>query len=152
MGFDLMMVTDFLSLTGGYVYQMIYDCEYSDNITDVVFFVKNIFNQKLFTMYDSRVGKYVGFGEYGMKNAAHYNGQAWKMEKRKIQVEILCRYNARLFIRSTLNRKGEYLGFLLLKKLKEILKQDIKCPPVPLHWLNLLHWKKETIVLSPFFN
>ncbi|XP_044063691.1 H-2 class II histocompatibility antigen, E-S beta chain-like [Siniperca chuatsi] len=90
---------------GGYVYQMIYDCEYGDNITDVVFFVKNIFNQKLSTMYDSRVGKYVGFGEYGMKNAAHYNSQAWKMDIRKSQVETLCRYNAILFRRSTLDRK-----------------------------------------------
>ncbi len=115
---------------------MIYDCEYGDNITDVVFFVKNIFNQKLCTMYDSRVGKYVGFGEYCMKNADHYNSQAWKMVQRKSQVETLCRYNARLFIRSTLNRKGKFLGFLLLKKLKETLKQDIKRPTVPLHWLN----------------
>lgn len=90
---------------GGYVHQMIYDCEYGDNITDMVFFVKNVFNQQLFTMYDSRVGKYVGFGEYGMKNADHYNSQVWKMALRQSQVEILCRYNARLYRRSTLDRK-----------------------------------------------
>uniref|UniRef100_A0A4W6BM15 Ig-like domain-containing protein n=1 Tax=Lates calcarifer TaxID=8187 RepID=A0A4W6BM15_LATCA len=89
----------------GYVYQMIYDCEYGDNITDMVFFVKNIFNQKLNNLYDSRVGRYVGFGEYGMKNADHFNSQAWKMALRKAQVETLCRYNARLFRRSTLDRK-----------------------------------------------
>lgn len=99
----------FLSVTGGYVYQMIYDCEYGDNITDVVFFVKNIFNQKLCTMYDSRVGKYVGFGEYCMRNADHYNNQAWKMIQRRHQVETLCRYNTRLFRRSTLDRKGKFL-------------------------------------------
>ncbi|XP_053288188.1 beta-2-microglobulin [Pleuronectes platessa] len=34
---------------------------------------------KLSTLYDSRVGKYVGFGEFGMKNAKHYNTQEWKM-------------------------------------------------------------------------
>ncbi|XP_067456273.1 SLA class II histocompatibility antigen, DQ haplotype D beta chain-like [Thunnus thynnus] len=56
-------------------------------------------------MYDSRVGKYVGFGEYGMINADHYNSQAWKMALRKRQVETLCRYNARLFRKSTLDRK-----------------------------------------------
>ncbi|XP_054477372.1 HLA class II histocompatibility antigen, DR beta 5 chain-like [Anoplopoma fimbria] len=91
-------------MTSGYVYQMIYDCEYGDDITDVVFFVKNLFNQKIITLYDSRVGKYVGFGESGMKNADHYNHQGWKMEERKRQVETLCRYNARLFRRSTLDR------------------------------------------------
>uniref|UniRef100_A0A4W6BMJ1 Ig-like domain-containing protein n=1 Tax=Lates calcarifer TaxID=8187 RepID=A0A4W6BMJ1_LATCA len=78
---------------------------YGDNITDMVFFVKNIFNQKLNNLYDSRVGRYVGFGEYGMKNADHFNSQAWKMALRKAQVETLCRYNARLFRRSTLDRK-----------------------------------------------
>uniref|UniRef100_A0A4W6BTG2 Ig-like domain-containing protein n=1 Tax=Lates calcarifer TaxID=8187 RepID=A0A4W6BTG2_LATCA len=80
---------------------------YGDNITDMVFFVKNIFNQKLNNLYDSRVGRYVGFGEYGMKNADHFNSQAWKMALRKAQVETLCRYNARLFRRSTLDRKGK---------------------------------------------
>lgn len=105
--------TGFLSVIGGYVHQMIYDCEYGDNITDMVFFVKNVFNQQLFTMYDSRVGKYVGFGEYGMKNADHYNSQVWKMALRQSQVEILCRYNARLYRRSTLDRKGTFLYFLL---------------------------------------
>ncbi|XP_019964242.2 class II histocompatibility antigen, B-L beta chain-like [Paralichthys olivaceus] len=93
------------SPTGGYVFQGIYDCEYGDNITDVVFLVKNIFNMKLNNMYDSRVGKYVGFGSYGIKNAEHYNTQAWKMALRRAQVDILCRYNARLFRQSTLDRK-----------------------------------------------
>uniref|UniRef100_A0A8D0CYD8 Ig-like domain-containing protein n=1 Tax=Sander lucioperca TaxID=283035 RepID=A0A8D0CYD8_SANLU len=82
---------------------------YGDNITDMVFLVKNIFNQKINTLYDSRVGKYVGFGEYGMTNAAHYNSQKWKMDERKVEVETLCRYNARLFRRSTLDRKGKVL-------------------------------------------
>ncbi|XP_062278490.1 HLA class II histocompatibility antigen, DR beta 4 chain-like isoform X2 [Scomber scombrus] len=91
---------------GSYTYQMMYDCEYGNNNTDMVFFVKNVFNQKINTMYDSRVGKYVGFGEYGMKNADHYNSQGWKMFLRRAQVEILCRYNAQLFRRSTLDRKG----------------------------------------------
>lgn len=94
---------------------MIADCEYGDNITDVVFFVKNIFNQKIVTLYDSRVGECVGFGELGMRNAAHYNNQAWKKAERKSQVETLCRYNARLFRRSTLDRKGTFLCSLLQK-------------------------------------
>uniref|UniRef100_A0A3P8U2U5 MHC class II beta chain N-terminal domain-containing protein n=1 Tax=Amphiprion percula TaxID=161767 RepID=A0A3P8U2U5_AMPPE len=96
---------------GGYVYQMISDCEYGDNITDMVYFVKNIFNQKLNNIYDSRLGKYIGFGELGMKNAAHYNNQSWKMQARKVEVDTLCRYNVRLFRKSILERKG--MQFLL---------------------------------------
>ncbi|CAJ1062979.1 H-2 class II histocompatibility antigen%2C E-S beta chain [Xyrichtys novacula] len=40
-----------------------------------------------------------------MKNADHYNSQGWKMWLRRIQVETVCRYNARLFMKSTLDRK-----------------------------------------------
>ncbi|XP_074540392.1 class II histocompatibility antigen, B-L beta chain-like [Halichoeres trimaculatus] len=101
----LMAVVLCTSPAGGYVHQMMYDCEYGEDISDMLFMVKNVYNQKLLTFYDSRVGKYVGFGEFGMRNAAHYNSQRWKMEQRRIQVEILCRYNARLFIKSTLDRK-----------------------------------------------
>ena len=74
----------------------------------MVFLVKNLFNQEILTLYDSRVGKYVGFGELGMKNAAHYNQQGWKMRERRAQVETLCRYNARLFRLSTLDRRGTF--------------------------------------------
>uniref|UniRef100_A0A3Q1FKU9 Rano class II histocompatibility antigen, A beta chain-like n=1 Tax=Acanthochromis polyacanthus TaxID=80966 RepID=A0A3Q1FKU9_9TELE len=81
------------TLTGGYVYQMIADCEYGDNITDMVYLVKNVFNLKLLNIYDSRVGKYISFGELGMRNAAHYNNQSWKMKDRKAEVETFCRYN-----------------------------------------------------------
>ncbi|XP_030249544.1 HLA class II histocompatibility antigen, DR beta 4 chain-like isoform X2 [Sparus aurata] len=89
---------------GGYVVQGMYDCEYSDDMKDMVFFVKNVFNQKLCTIYDSRVGKYIGFAEHCIKDADHFNNQAWKMRLRRIQVETVCRYNARLFIKSTLER------------------------------------------------
>lgn len=101
---------------------MISDCEYGDNIADMVFFVKNVYNQKLFNMYDSRIEKYVGFDEFGMKNAARFNNQSWKMRERKSQLETLCRYNARIFRRSTLNRRGKFLLISLLKKLREDIK------------------------------
>lgn len=61
----------------------------------MIYFVKNIFNQTLTTIYDSRVQKYVGFGEFGIRNADHYNNKAWKMAIRKagdylpIQCKIL---------------------------------------------------------------
>lgn len=131
-----------------------YDCEYSDDMKDMVFFVKNVFNQKLCTIYDSRVGKYIGFAEHCIKDADHYNNQAWKMRLRRIQVETVCRYNARLFIKSTLERNGTFclISTLYKKNLRGISKRGIKHLTIPLHWLNLLHWKMEAIVLSSFFN
>ncbi|KAG7474850.1 H-2 class II histocompatibility antigen, E-S beta chain-like [Solea senegalensis] len=92
-------------LTLRVVDQMIGDCEYGEDIADMVYFVKNIVNKKLENMYDSRIGKYVGFDENGIRAAKHYNKQAWKMALRRAEVETLCRYNARLFRRSTLERQ-----------------------------------------------
>uniref|UniRef100_A0A671WFI9 Ig-like domain-containing protein n=1 Tax=Sparus aurata TaxID=8175 RepID=A0A671WFI9_SPAAU len=86
---------------------------------DMVFFVKNVFNQKLCTIYDSRVGKYIGFAEHCIKDADHFNNQAWKMRLRRIQVETVCRYNARLFIKSTLERNGTFCLISTLQKKPE---------------------------------
>uniref|UniRef100_A0A674DGT1 Rano class II histocompatibility antigen, A beta chain-like n=1 Tax=Salmo trutta TaxID=8032 RepID=A0A674DGT1_SALTR len=90
--------------SGGYQFQGIVDCEYDDTIDNMIYFVKNIFNQKLTTIYDSRVQKYVGFEEFGIRNADRYNSQAWKMAIRKAEVETICRYSARFFKLSTLER------------------------------------------------
>uniref|UniRef100_A0A8C8CW48 Ig-like domain-containing protein n=1 Tax=Oncorhynchus tshawytscha TaxID=74940 RepID=A0A8C8CW48_ONCTS len=89
-----------------YTFQGIVDCEYDDTTDNMIYFVKNIFNQKL-TVYDSRAQKYVGFGEFGIRNADHYNSQAWKMAIRKAEVETICRYSARFFKLSTLERIGK---------------------------------------------
>uniref|UniRef100_A0A8C1A319 Ig-like domain-containing protein n=1 Tax=Cyprinus carpio carpio TaxID=630221 RepID=A0A8C1A319_CYPCA len=62
--------------------------------------VKLVFNQKLLCSYDSRLGKYVGYDEYGIRNAEHYNNQTWKMKQRKEELETICRANARLYIKS----------------------------------------------------
>ncbi|XP_024917006.1 H-2 class II histocompatibility antigen, E-S beta chain-like isoform X1 [Cynoglossus semilaevis] len=87
------------------VHQQIADCEYGEDFTDMVYYVKNIFNRKYDSVYDSRIGKYVGYDEYGVKNADHYNNQDWKMLLRKAEVDTLCRYNARQYRISTIDRK-----------------------------------------------
>ncbi|XP_041650208.1 rano class II histocompatibility antigen, A beta chain-like [Cheilinus undulatus] len=92
-------------LPSGYVMQGMADCEYGDDITDMVYFVKNVFNQEIMTIYDSRVGKYVGYGEVGIRNANHYNSQRWKMQLRKIEVDTICRYSARYYNRTLHDRK-----------------------------------------------
>uniref|UniRef100_A0A8C8D304 Ig-like domain-containing protein n=1 Tax=Oncorhynchus tshawytscha TaxID=74940 RepID=A0A8C8D304_ONCTS len=88
----ILMYIFFIPLHFGYQFQGIVDCEYDDTTDNMIYFVKNIFNQKL-TVYDSRAQKYVGFGEFGIRNADHYNSQAWKMAIRKAEVETICRYS-----------------------------------------------------------
>ncbi|XP_029593399.1 rano class II histocompatibility antigen, A beta chain-like isoform X1 [Salmo trutta] len=100
----LSVIQTWATPAGGYQFQGIVDCEYDDTIDNMIYFVKNIFNQKLTTIYDSRVQKYVGFEEFGIRNADRYNSQAWKMAIRKAEVETICRYSARFFKLSTLER------------------------------------------------
>ncbi|XP_055076851.2 (3R)-3-hydroxyacyl-CoA dehydrogenase isoform X2 [Misgurnus anguillicaudatus] len=78
------------------------ECEYgSEDLSDMVYRVKLVFNQRLLCTYDSRLGKYVGYDEYGIINAEHYNNQSWKMRERKAELDSLCRAHARYYINST---------------------------------------------------
>ncbi|XP_073678446.1 SLA class II histocompatibility antigen, DQ haplotype D beta chain-like [Garra rufa] len=84
-----------------YVFQDIDGCEFSkEDLSDMVYTVKLVFNQKLLCMYNSSLGKYVGYDAYGIINADHYNNQSWKMKERKEEVETLCKANARYYIKS----------------------------------------------------
>lgn len=101
-----------------YVFQDIDECEFSkEDLSDMVYTVKLVFNQKLLCSYDSRLGKYVGYDEYGIRNAEHYNNQTWKMKQRKEELETICRANARLYIKSE-KRKGKQPQLLSCKKLE----------------------------------
>uniref|UniRef100_A0A8C1PPB8 Ig-like domain-containing protein n=1 Tax=Cyprinus carpio TaxID=7962 RepID=A0A8C1PPB8_CYPCA len=97
-----------------YVFQDIDECEFSkEDLSDMVYTVKLVFNQKLLCSYDSRLGKYVGYDEYGIRNAEHYNNQTWKMKQQKEELETICRANARLYIKKSelteeLHHKARY--------------------------------------------
>uniref|UniRef100_A0A671QQN1 Ig-like domain-containing protein n=1 Tax=Sinocyclocheilus anshuiensis TaxID=1608454 RepID=A0A671QQN1_9TELE len=62
-----------------------------EDLSDMVYTVKLVFNQKLLCSYDSRLEKYVGSDELGIRNAEHYNNQSWKMKQRKEELETICR-------------------------------------------------------------
>lgn len=65
---QLSVLSDFLTVTGGCVYQVIYDYENGDSITDTVFFVektkqkhniKSIYEPQTVAHYENRVRKVV---------------------------------------------------------------------------------------------
>uniref|UniRef100_A0A673LVZ9 MHC class II beta chain N-terminal domain-containing protein n=1 Tax=Sinocyclocheilus rhinocerous TaxID=307959 RepID=A0A673LVZ9_9TELE len=63
------------------------ECEYSkEDLSDMVYTVKLVFNQKLRCSYDSRLGKYVGYDELGIRNAEHYNNQKTGNESRESEL------------------------------------------------------------------
>uniref|UniRef100_A0A671QQ55 Ig-like domain-containing protein n=1 Tax=Sinocyclocheilus anshuiensis TaxID=1608454 RepID=A0A671QQ55_9TELE len=116
-------------LTDVYVFQDIDECEFSkEDLSDMVYTVKLVFNQKLLCSYDSRLEKYVGSDELGIRNAEHYNNQSWKMKQRKEELETICRANARLYIKSE-TRKGKQpqLHTYYLSLLSRSTKLEMKC-------------------------
>lgn len=113
------------------MFQDIDECEFSkEDLSDMVYTVKLVFNQQLLCSYDSRLGKYVGYDAYGIINAEHYNNQSWKMKQRKEEVETICKANARLYIKSEV-RKG---------KQAQLLRND----------LSLLSWSIKDASILPF--
>ncbi|KAJ8377876.1 hypothetical protein AAFF_G00250270 [Aldrovandia affinis] len=88
-----------------YMYQAVVDCEYSEDLEDMVYLVKNVFNKRILCQYDSRRGSYEGYDAFGISNAEHYNDVSWKMALRRAEVDILCKYHARYYRTSTLERR-----------------------------------------------
>uniref|UniRef100_A0A672S7I2 H-2 class II histocompatibility antigen, I-E beta chain-like n=1 Tax=Sinocyclocheilus grahami TaxID=75366 RepID=A0A672S7I2_SINGR len=60
-------------------------CIYSSsNISDMVYFDNYYFNKYLFIQFDSTLGRFVGFNEYGMKLAEFWNNGTFVHEERDI--------------------------------------------------------------------
>uniref|UniRef100_A0A8C2D0J5 Ig-like domain-containing protein n=1 Tax=Cyprinus carpio TaxID=7962 RepID=A0A8C2D0J5_CYPCA len=72
-------------------------CIYSSsNISDMVYFDNYYFNKYLFIQFDSTLGRFVGFNEYGMKLAEFWNSGPLVHEERDI-VNWFCKGNAEEF-------------------------------------------------------
>ncbi|XP_071388591.1 class II histocompatibility antigen, B-L beta chain-like [Centroberyx affinis] len=89
----------------GYMFQAMTDCEHSkEDLSDMVYLVQLVFNQQLLCCYDSRLKKYTGYGELGIRNAERFNQDKRKMEVRSAEVETLCKFNTRLYNRTTVRK------------------------------------------------
>ncbi|CAM4714932.1 unnamed protein product [Leuciscus chuanchicus] len=71
-------------------------CIYSSNISDMVYFNNYYFNKYLYIQFDSTLGRFVGFNEYGMKLAEVWNSGPLVQRERTI-VDWFCKGNAQVF-------------------------------------------------------
>uniref|UniRef100_A0A667XZQ7 Ig-like domain-containing protein n=2 Tax=Myripristis murdjan TaxID=586833 RepID=A0A667XZQ7_9TELE len=87
------------------MFQNVVDCEHSrEDLSDMVYLVQLVFNQKLLCCYDSRLKKYTGYGELGVRNAQRFNQDKRKMAARRAEVETTCKFNARFYNRTTVRK------------------------------------------------
>lgn len=82
----------------------------------MVYFDNYYFNKYLFMQFDSTLGRFVGFNEYGMKLAAFWNSRPLVQEERAV-VDWYCKGNAKVFDSAICEKSGKWhktlLSFLL---------------------------------------
>lgn len=64
------------------------------------------FNKYPFVKYNSTVGIFVGFTEFGVKNAEMWNKDPSLLQQYRAQVEVFCKPNAKLMEADIYNKTG----------------------------------------------
>uniref|UniRef100_A0A8C1GR39 MHC class II beta chain-like n=1 Tax=Cyprinus carpio TaxID=7962 RepID=A0A8C1GR39_CYPCA len=70
-------------------------CIYSSpDLSDMVFIDSYYFNKYLLTQFNSTLGRFVGFSEYGMRNAEFWNNDTSSLQVEIAGVDTFCKPNA----------------------------------------------------------
>lgn len=79
----------------------------STELKDIEYIRSYYFNKKEDTRFSSSVGKFVGFTEYGVRNAAAWNNDPSKLSAMKAQKEGYCLNNVQIDYNNILTKSGE---------------------------------------------
>ncbi|RVE60930.1 hypothetical protein OJAV_G00185650 [Oryzias javanicus] len=78
----------------GFMYYVLDRCVFnSSDLNDIEYINSYIYNRKEYARFSSRVGYYVGYTEYGVKNAEYWNKDSSLMSVRRAQKETYCKHN-----------------------------------------------------------
>ncbi|XP_073674698.1 H-2 class II histocompatibility antigen, I-E beta chain-like isoform X2 [Garra rufa] len=73
-------------------------CMYSSpDLSDMVYIDSFYFNKYLYIQFNSTLGKYVGFSEYGMRNAEFWNNDTNILQGERGDVDRFCKHNAQIW-------------------------------------------------------
>ncbi|XP_051743328.1 rano class II histocompatibility antigen, A beta chain isoform X2 [Ctenopharyngodon idella] len=93
----ILMLSVFTGAANGYYYYRWSQCIYSSpDLSDMEFIEGSYFNKYPFVKYNSTVGIFVGFTEFGVKNAEMWNKDPSLLQQYRAQVEVFCKPNAKL--------------------------------------------------------
>ncbi|XP_076859325.1 H-2 class II histocompatibility antigen, I-E beta chain-like [Brachyhypopomus gauderio] len=76
----------------------------STDISNAEFIDSYYFNKILYTQFNSTVGKYVGFTEYGVKNAAFWNNNPQILQSERAELERYCKTGAEIDFNNILSK------------------------------------------------
>lgn len=63
----------------------------------MVFIDSHVFNKVVVSEFNSTVGKYVGYTEYGMIVAEYWNNNTSILQRMKAGVDVFCKHNAEIY-------------------------------------------------------
>ncbi|KAI7797551.1 MHC class II beta chain [Triplophysa rosa] len=83
--------------SAGYYEMALEECIYSSSdYSDMVLITGWYFNKYLYTQFNSTVGEFVGFTEYGVRNAEFWNKNTALLQQARAEVDRFCKHNAQV--------------------------------------------------------
>uniref|UniRef100_A0A8B9L9H3 Ig-like domain-containing protein n=1 Tax=Astyanax mexicanus TaxID=7994 RepID=A0A8B9L9H3_ASTMX len=79
----------------GYNEYTVYECIFSEALTDVEFILSYYFNKDPYIRFNSTVGKFVGYTEFGVKNAERWN-KGPELQKWTTELDRYCKPNIQI--------------------------------------------------------
>ncbi|MEQ2303728.1 hypothetical protein AMECASPLE_019902 [Ameca splendens] len=93
---------------GGFMHYTTDRCEFtSPDLKDIEYINSYYYNKLEYARFDSRVGKYVGYTEFGVKNAERWNNDPSLLAARKAQKETYCQHNIGIWYQNALSKSVE---------------------------------------------
>nr|AYN72198.1 MHC class II antigen beta chain [Oreochromis niloticus] len=97
-----------LSTADGFKMYWDYRCDFnSTELKDIKYIIYFYYNKIEVTRFDSDVGKYVGYTEYGVKNAEYWNNLPGELATRRAEKETYCQHNIGLDYQVALSKSAK---------------------------------------------
>ncbi|KAI1886080.1 hypothetical protein AGOR_G00210340 [Albula goreensis] len=93
--------------TDGYFLQLLTECRYtSEDLHDIEFLSRQIFNKLEFARYNSTLNKYIGYTEHGVNNAERWNADPAVLARQLSNLDV-CKHNTALYWENMLKKTVE---------------------------------------------
>uniref|UniRef100_A0A8C2FJQ4 Si:ch73-158p21.3 n=2 Tax=Cyprinus carpio TaxID=7962 RepID=A0A8C2FJQ4_CYPCA len=94
----ILLLSVFTGAANGYHNYRWPQCIYSSSdFSDMVFLDSYYFNKYLYVQFNSTVGRFVGFTEFGVRTAENWNKDPAIIQQLKAKVDTFCKPNAELY-------------------------------------------------------
>ncbi|XP_072777320.1 class II histocompatibility antigen, B-L beta chain-like isoform X3 [Taeniopygia guttata] len=92
-------------LSGVFQFLGKFECYFMNGTEKVRYVHRYLYNREQLAMFDSDVGVYVGFNPLGEKWARCWNSNPEFMERKRAEVDLVCRHNYRLYAPFSMERR-----------------------------------------------